>query len=726
MIMKILTAFPIAVASIVLCSSRCEAAPGPNIGFEVFRLGHMEADRALSLLKALGYTTVEFSAKSKDVVSNTLSTDKIFDIVGDQSADYPWIIKIVNATKTSLLLDDPTIDHKKKTEKQGKGMQGAPKLGGSHLHGSTAGAPEERLLLVYDRNRPEDLERLINLLQTHIDVAAQQIVIEALIIEVNTSDVKELGVEWGLSRGHVSGSFGPPEKNSPAQGTFIFSRDGFTDFNNFSSRLQALQESGKAEVLSSPSVLVLNDRQARIQVGRQIPVAKTTATTSAVTKGVEYFPIGIVLNLRPRINRDRSEVTMQIETIISSISPESAAQLTASGGEISFSPIVDNRLVQTYVRVSDGTPFIIGGLLSTDDQTARHGLPWIGRLPFVGRLFSKERVEHRQREVIVVLTPHVVPLEARSFSYLIPKDSDHFDRFDFDLFRNAYRVRDDEVWDLKFIQESPALLDLMKRVRRQAEADVMLQRREPFKTLLGGNIPGEEVLVRRMMSEIVSNLEYGKEVNLQQVFYFESADGDNLIDGNFGYDVLEDVLDSSSDKATLISFDARSEPASGRYFSYPSASVVRDVGVPTDDAEFASFVRSKNRIDNEKQPLEWTMVLVGEDDIRRLQNIIVLKRLLELNNKLPLTLQSFQPGLQVIFPSREDIADSWHVIDAQVAQLFYESSPNQYYPAFERVFNRKAREVNRHLRSRSGDRLSGPKKNGRSSSTDRRSGGGGR
>ena len=62
---------------------------------------------------------------------------------------------------------------------------------------------------------------MINLLQTHIDVAAQQIVIEALIIEVNTSDVKELGVEWGLSRGHVSGSFGPPEKNSPAQGTFI-------------------------------------------------------------------------------------------------------------------------------------------------------------------------------------------------------------------------------------------------------------------------------------------------------------------------------------------------------------------------------------------------------------------------------------------------------------------------------------------------------------------------
>ena len=190
--------------------------------------------------------------------------------------------------------------------------------------------------------------------------------------------------------------------------------------------------------------------------------------------------------------------------------------------------------------------------------------------------------------------------------------------------------------------------------------------------------------------------------------------------------MLEDVLDSSSDKATLISFDAQSEPASGRYFSYPSASVVRDVSVPTDDAEFASLVRSKNRIDNEEQPLEWTMVLVGEDDIRRLQNVIILKRLLELNNKLPLTLQSFQPGLQVIFPSREDIADSWHVIDAQVAQLFYESSPNQYYPAFERVFNRKAREVNRHLNSRSGDRLSGPKKNVRSSSTDRRSGGGGR
>ena len=687
MIHKILGRFLAVSITLAGVCQNAAAAPDPNVGYEVFRLGHMEADRALSLLKALGYNTVEFSTKSKD-------REKIFDIVRGKNHDYPWIVKIVNATKTSLLQGDASGAKKASSGSKSKGIQGAPQLGGSHLHSTTAGSLEERLLLVYDRKRPEDLERLVNLLQTHIDVAAQQIVIEALVIEVNTSDVQDLGVEWSLSRDHASGSFGRTGGSTKSLGTFIFSRDGFTDFNAFTGQLQILQESGNAEILSSPSVLVLNDRQARIQVGRQIPVARTTATTAAVTKGVEYFPIGIVLNLRPRINRERSEVTLQIETIISSISPESVAQLEAGSSDITFSPIVDNRLVETYVRVADGTPFIIGGLLSTDEQETRVGIPGLANLPLIGRLFSRERVELQQREVIVVLTPHIVPLEARSFSYLIPKDSDIFDRFDFTLFRNAYRVRDDEVWDLKFIQESPVLRDLLQRVSRRAEADVMLQRKEPFKTLLEGNIPGEEVLVRRMMNDIIDKLDFGREVDPEKLFFFELADGDNLIDRSFS-DVIGSAL-TAPERAVLLTYDAHSEPASGHFFSYPFA-VVQDTIVPTEEAEFVKFVKSMNPVDADEEPLKWTIALVNEGDVRHLQQVLILKRLLELNSKLPLTLEAFQPGLQVLFPSREDMAGRYHLIDGQVAQLFYETSSSQYYPAFERVFNRRVREVERQL-----------------------------
>lgn len=205
-----------------------------------------------------------------------------------------------------------------------RGGGGSPELGGTHLHSATAGAPEERLVIVYDRNDPESLERLMSVLQTQIDVAAQQMVIEALVIELNTSLLQDLGVEFSGGRDHAQGSFERSATGLNLPFTFLFSADGLGDLASFKGKLEALAETGQAEVLSSPSVLVLNDRQARIQVGQQVPVVRSTTTPNNVTtSSVEYFPVGIVLNIRPRISPDQSEVTMQIETIISSISETS-------------------------------------------------------------------------------------------------------------------------------------------------------------------------------------------------------------------------------------------------------------------------------------------------------------------------------------------------------------------------------------------------------------------
>ena len=381
---------------------------------------------------------------------------------------------------------------------------------------------------------------------------------------------------------------------------------------------------------------------------------------------------------------------MQIETIISSIATESEATVAS----VEVAPIVDNRLVESYVRVADGTPFIIGGLLSTNEQKSRKGLPGLSSIPYLGLLFSRHHVEIVRREVIVVITPHIVPRDARSFSYLIPKDSDIFDRFDYTLFRNAYRVRDDDVWDLRFIQESHVLLKILSNVQRRASEDVMLQRKEPFQTLLEGNIPGEEVLVRRMLGDIVAKLDVGREIDLEKVFFFEATGDDNLVDRSFT-DVLETVL-AAPERAVMLTYDAHSEPRQGRPFSYPSA-VVTDTIVPTGDQEFAAFLSLVNPVDEEERPLQWTIVLANDGDIQHLQHTLILKRLLELNSKLPLTLQAFQPGLQVLFPSREDMARRYHLIDRAVAQLFYETAPSQYYPAFERIFNQTVGQVEAEL-----------------------------
>ena len=657
----------------------------PELAHEMFRLGHIEADRALALLKALRYHTIEL-----EETSSGSKYEKIFELVEDRDAKLPWIVKVANASKTSLLESDPKASSKSSSSR--KSTDGAPQLGGSHLHNTTTGAPEERLLLVYDRHDPEPLEELVNLLQAHIDVPAQQIVIEALVIEVNTSKLQDLGVEWSGSQGSGQASF---ERSSifsgKRLGSFIFSRDGFGDFMDFRASIEALAERGDAEVLSSPSVLVLNDRQARIQVGRQIPIARTTATTSSVAKGIEYFPVGIVLNLRPRIDRENTEVTMQIETIISSISTESAARLEAGAGQgIEFSPIVDNRLVETYVRVADGTPFIIGGLLSTEQQQTKIGMPLVSSIPLLGRLVSRERVETEQREVIVVITPHIVPLEEMSFSYLIPKDSELFDRFDTKLFRNAYRVRDDDVWDLKFIAQSPVLKELVRTVQVQTRENVMLKRQSPFEELLSGRIPGEEVLVRRMLYEIVGKLNFHQEVNLDQVFFFtppeDSRRGQSFSDDLTLQDLLPKAL-AAPENAVVLAYEARPQPQEGQAFSLPLATV--EETVLTGDKD--ELLWDLNTYSEHAQAEQWAVVLSDQEDVERLRKVLILKRVLSLNKNLEHTLQAFRPGVQILFPTREDMNNRYHLIDREVAQLFYETK--YPYQVAQRHLNEAVRRV---------------------------------
>jgi hypothetical protein len=78
-----------------------------------------------------------------------------------------------------------------------------------------------------------------------------------------------------------------------------------------------------------------------------------------------------------------------------------------------------------------------------------------------------------------------------------------------------------------------------------------------------------------------------------------------------------------------------------------------------------------------------------------LQGVLVLKRLLELNQTMPLTLKEFHIGRQIIFPTQEELQQSYHFIDRQTAKLFYEVY--NYYPAFEQEFNREARQINKNL-----------------------------
>jgi len=280
--------------------------PPPAIGsplspyaFKSYRLGYMQSDRVIALLKSLGYATVEFSAIRGESVN-----ESIFTVI-KQVDKYPLVVKIIDAAKTSLM--QPAMDG-------GRSATGTNSLGGTYLHQQTTGAPEQRLLLVYQRAYPDQLHSLVELLRNEIDVPASQIVIEALVVEINTDKAKELGVQFTQvdkkttttlnSTGTLGSTFLSNEDSlfqwngSTVTGSYL-DYTGTTQYTypgmvrtaplGLSATISAYVKDGHAEVLSNPSILVLDGRQARIQVGRQVPNQSTLVQGTQSFASINYL-----------------------------------------------------------------------------------------------------------------------------------------------------------------------------------------------------------------------------------------------------------------------------------------------------------------------------------------------------------------------------------------------------------------------------------------------------
>jgi len=677
-----------------------------NLAYEVYPLSYIHADRAMALLKALDYTTVEYSQEPSDKVP-----EEVYAPIRQGSGKLPIVVRLLDSTKTSLL-DPPPLTKDEAAamaELRKSGISWppgssstVPEIGGTYLHAATSGEPQQRLLVVYEKGDTTALQNLLNLLRDKIDVPARQIVIEALVIELNSDKLKDLGVDFTGSSGHSSTSFGAVDSSTGDISPFSFTFDSRRNAaGTFRISLSALIDRGDAEVLSKPSVLVLDGRQARIQIGQQVPVVKSTSTEAGIISSVDYFQVGIVLNLRPRVSEDGSEITMQAETIVSAVNRLASAEEVGAAGVL-LAPIVDSRQVQSFVRVADNSPFIIGGLISTERQERITGIPFLSNLPGVGGLFRRTVSENTKREVIVVLTPHVVPPKDRTFSYVIPKDVGLFDSFGYQLFRNSYRVRGQDVFDLNFVLESKVFQDLLADVRTHVEAMPSLRREQEISDLLAGAVPGEEILVTRMLWEIVDKTGYASHVQPEKIILFEekpdSADG-----SGFELHYLKDLLASMTPESNglLLSFRARAEGTPEHPFAQPTARVSR---VTTDKGSYVRQLIRENRYDAAGNPADWSILLsessggIRVSAIELLRGVLALKRVLELNRSLPLTIRDFHVGRQITFPSEEELESRYHLIDREAARLFFQIM--NYYPSFEREFNRRTRELRQRLESR--------------------------
>ena len=278
---------------------------------------------------------------------------------------------------------------------------------------------------------------------------------------------------------------------------------------------------------------------------------------------------------------------------------------------------------------------------------------------------------------------------------VLPKDSDSFDRFGYQLFRNGYRIRGDDLFDLEFVFDSNVFQDILGRIRSVSEIEPSLKRTEPFASVLAGGVPGEEAMVRRMLWEIIDKTDFARHIDPDRIIFFE--DQPNAADGTgFQLAFLNQKLESlkQGPNALALTYEAQSRGTLERPFVQPKA--VLDYQTLTAPL-YPSRLIAGNRPNPDGTPNNWTILLSDDysgirvSPLELLRGILALKRILELNTSMPLTIEGFHVGRQVTFPSEEELSQGYHIIDRQVARLFYEVF--NYYPAFEQEFNRVAQHM---------------------------------
>ena len=669
--------------------------------FQSYRLSYMQSDRVLALLKAIGYSTVEFSESRGESINESIFSELA------QPKKYPLVVKLLDAAKTSLM--QPAMDG-------GQNAMGTDRLSGTYLHQSTTGAPEQRLLLIYEKKYPEQLNALLNLLRNEVDVPASQIVIEALVVEINSNKAKELGFKYNLNNKKSNTSLKEQTMDDGSQQYGIrstFNSDenskfgydastvlgydgfgqvitpGFSRINplSFSATLDAFISDGTAEVLTNPTILVLDGRQALIRIGTQVPNETIQTPADGTQKSVTYIDTGIVLNIRPRISEDGSEVTMQTETIVSSAIYDASDK--------TLPPSIESKTIQSFVRVADNTPFIIGGLIDKKKNKGFTGVPFLSKIPVLGNLFKSNAENSSDREVIIVLTPHIMDAKEKSFSYVIPKDSQSFDSFDNLLFRNAYRIRDDDLFDLSFATQSDFYQNILKELKKFKADNPEIPDDEPVFSYLNDKVPGEEVIVRRMIWEIVHKSKYHESIADDHILLFEQND-----DVKFGnkfkthlLSLLMNRLDENLNNSIVFNLADHKSKSTGP-FEHPRALI--SMAQVTDGGNYIEQMSLLNQGDEERNTLLLCPTVSppgvrGANALEVLKGVLVLKRILALNSTMPVTIDEFRVGRQIIFPTEQELKDKYHVVDYDVARFFYEVI--NYYPEFEQAFNRDSASI---------------------------------
>ena len=245
----------------------------------------------------------------------------------------------------------------------------------------------------------QDYQRVQRIIQ-NLDIVPNQVLIEATIAEVTLTDDLKFGVRWhfaakksdfGFTGGGGFGSVFPGFSYALAAA-------------NAQVTLNALNTLTKVNVISSPSLTVLDKQTATLQIGDQVPVvtqsAVQVATVNApIVNSVSYRDTGVILSITPRIH-ESGRVFLKIEQEVSSVANTTTSTID--------SPTIKQRRVKTTVQLNDGEALALGGLIQDQITDSRNQIPILGDIPLIGNAFKEKGGAVGKTELVVLITPYVV------------------------------------------------------------------------------------------------------------------------------------------------------------------------------------------------------------------------------------------------------------------------------------------------------------------------------
>lgn len=259
-----------------------------------------------------------------------------------------------------------------------------------------------------------DLVAALEDIVRQLDVPRAQVMVEAAIVEISGDIGEALGVQWakeghggitfsgtGLSIGSLmKTTLANRNPNSPDGAIIGIGTD------NFGALITALATDNKANLLSTPSLLTLDNQKAEILVGQNVPFQTGSYTTDASGAGnpfttIERKDVGVTLKVTPHIN-DGATLRLVIEQEISSIAQSDS--LNAKPVDL----VTNKRSIKSTILAEDGQIVVLGGLIQDDVTQTESSVPFLGRIPLLGKLFKSTRQSHIKRNLMVFLRPTVV------------------------------------------------------------------------------------------------------------------------------------------------------------------------------------------------------------------------------------------------------------------------------------------------------------------------------